>query len=87
MTTYTLNTNEITSIKQINQMFESVIKIETGAIAEVTILSDKMLVYTEDTDKVELIKSLVGDTRNLIEQINYDADEDGSAAVTLKYSL
>jgi hypothetical protein len=87
MATYTLNTEDVKSVKQIATMMELVIKTETSAIAEVTLVPDMMLVYTEETDKIDSIKALFLGTRNLVDEINYDVDEDGPAATTLKYSL
>lgn len=75
------------TVKQIQKMLECVVRIETGADVEVTITPVSVLVYTEDLSKLNEIKAIVGQARELKSETHYEADEDGPAATTLAYSL
>lgn len=58
----------------------------TGADVEVS-MRNPLTVYTEDVDKEQAIIDLMSQMRPLIDFTHYEADEDGPAAVALRFSM
>jgi len=83
---YTLDTSQVKTIEQVERLMQTVIKCETGAETEVTIRNE-MMVYTEELDKAEVVKTLLSQTRTFIRASYYEADEDDPAGVTFTFSL
>jgi len=83
---YTANTKAIQTIEQIQTMIEKVILTETEAQTEVTIRNEVMI-YTEQLDKVDDIKSLMSQARTFIRDSAYEADDDLPAGITLFFTL
>ncbi len=76
----------LAKLRMIEKQAESTIAKETGATVEVTI-RDSFIVYTEDIERVEAIKSLLSQVRNFIGERIYGPDDDGPAAAVLTFAL
>jgi len=70
----------------IQSQMEITIEKETGAKTEVTIAND-VLIYTEDLNLVEEIKTLIDKVQTFVKKLEYEADDELPAGITLVYSL
>lgn len=80
--------SKVRMVSDVQEMIAATVKNETGAEVEVTISLKGMMVYTEDLERVESIKDLLGATGYPLESVSeYEAEEDMPAGVTLMYGL
>jgi hypothetical protein len=82
----TLNTKAVKSLPQVEALVADLLRSELGVEAEVTI-REQVMVYTEELDKVEAIKGLMGQARGFVRESFYEADEDYPAGAALVFAL
>ena len=76
----------ITMIKQIQTTVATEIQKCTGAVVEVNIQATEIHIYSEDMEKMGIVKNFFSQVKPFKSEKFYDADEDGPAAFNLVFS-